>query len=241
MIEPFAGSAAVFMNTEYKRVLLADTNADLIHLYRLLKEESAEFINYASKLFTPEYNEAEQYYAFRAEFNASKNPRRKSALFIYLNRHGYNGLCRYNAKGGYNVPFGRYKKPYFPAIEMQEFSRKSKNAEFKIADFREVMRAAKVGDVVYCDPPYVPLSKTSNFTSYGAKLFGEAEQKELAELAKELSARGVPVIISNHDTDFTRAIYADAKLTHFDVQRFISSNGKNRGRARELLAVFKAN
>jgi DNA adenine methylase len=100
------------------------------------------------------------------------------------------------------------------------------------------MRSATLGDVVYCDPPYVPLSATSNFSDYTAEGFGVSEQRELATLAAELSERGVPVVISNHDTEFTRAAYARAVIEAFGVQRFISSSAANRGKAAELIAVF---
>lgn len=240
LIEPFAGSAAVFLNTGYAKALLADCNADLIALYRTVQEEGEAFIRYASALFTPENNCAEAYYALRDEFNRICGKRRKAALFLYLNRHGYNGLCRYNASGQFNVPLGRYVKPYFPAKEMHAFHRKSQQAEFITADFSVAMLQAAHGDVVYCDPPYAPLSRTANFTGYGVGGFGLQEQHRLARLAEELAARGIPVIISNHDTLFTVHAYRKAQITRFNVQRFISSDGKNRRKAGELLAVFGA-
>jgi DNA adenine methylase len=240
LIEPFAGSAAVFLGTDYETALLADSNRDLIGLYQTLQKEREIFIRYCRMLFVPENNRKETYYVLREEFNNSASGRRKAALFLYLNRHGYNGLCRYNASGGYNVPFGRYTKPYFPETEMRAFYSKVQSAQFIVADFREVMRSAEAGDVIYCDPPYIPLSRTANFTSYGASGFGEAEQRTLAELAETLAQRGVPVVISNHDTDFSLQVYGNASLTRFDVQRFISSKGRSRGKAKELLALFQA-
>ena len=100
------------------------------------------------------------------------------------------------------------------------------------------MAAAQPGDVIYCDPPYVPLSETANFTSYSAGTFGVAKQQELARQAVACAARGIPVVISNHDTEFVRAEYAGARLVAFDVQRYISCDGNNRGKAAELLAIF---
>jgi len=240
LIEPFAGSAAVFLNSSYGSGLLADSNEDLITLYRFLQKDGEDFIHYAMRLFTVANNQEDIYYALRGEFNATRDKRRKAALFLYLNRHGYNGLCRYNAKGGFNVPFGRYAKPYFPLREMQAFHEKAKSAVFKVADFRTVMQEAKAGDVIYCDPPYVPLSRTANFTGYGAGGFGEAEQKALASFAESLAACGIPVIISNHDTAFTVHAYRNAHLRHFEVRRTISCKGQSRGKAKELLALFQA-
>jgi len=244
LIEPFAGSAAVFLNTDYNTALLADSNSDLINLYRLLQKEGEKFISYCSTLFVPKNNQVRAFYALREEFNYTRNNRRKAALFLYLNRHCYNGLCRYNTKSIFNVPFGRYKKPYFPEKEMLAFNAKAQRAEFRVADFRDIMQEAKPGDVVYCDPPYVPLSPTANFTSYGAGGFGEVEQKALAKLAESLAMRGVSVVISNHDTVFTKSAYrsstVEMRFDRFEVQRFISSNGNNRGKAREVLALFEA-
>lgn len=241
LIEPFVGSGAVFLNTDYDHYLLADANPDLIGLYRQLQQEGEAFIRYCQRFFTPETNQRPVYYEYRDRFNRSQDPRERAALFLYLNRHGYNGLCRYNASGQFNVPFGRYKRPYFPEAEMEAFLEKARRArlEFQVADFVETLSAAQVGDVVYCDPPYVPLSATANFTGYSKEGFGPAEQLRLAELAQALAARGVPVVISNHDTDFTAQAYARAReKRRLTVRRHISCDGANRNEVREILAVF---
>ncbi|MCY0881732.1 MAG: Dam family site-specific DNA-(adenine-N6)-methyltransferase, partial [Firmicutes bacterium] len=125
LIEPFAGSAALWLNTSYSHALIADVNPDLIQLYHTVQSHSFAFIAAARALFTPENNTAARYYALREEFNACTDPWRRSVLFLYLNRHGYNGLCRYNASGGFNVPFGRYHRPYFPEKELTFFAEKS--------------------------------------------------------------------------------------------------------------------
>ena len=238
LIEPFVGSGAVFMNTNYSEYLLSDTNADLINLYQHLKNEGEEFIEFSRQYFTPENNTPEVFYELRSVFNASKDSRLKSALFIYLNRHCFNGLCRYNSKGGFNVPFGRYSKPNYPEKEMRTFCEKSKIATFQIADFKETMSQAKKGDVIYCDPPYVPLTSTANFTDYSIGGFSMKDQKDLSDSAIRLKKRGVPVLISNHCTEWTKQSYESATITEFDVQRFISSDTANRNKARELLALF---
>jgi DNA adenine methylase len=238
LIEPFVGSGAIFMNTDYQDNLLTDSNPDLINLYKCLQTEGNVFIDYCSSFFIPENNNELTYYKFREEFNLISDIRKKSALFVYLNRHCFNGLCRYNAKGGFNVPFGRYSKPALPKASMLSFYEKSSNATFEVADFRETMEKAKTGDVVYCDPPYVPLSETSSFTTYAKGGFGIQEQDDLAKMAKKLQLRGVTVVVSNHDTTFTNEIYSPANIIKFQVQRFISSDIKNRNSVGELLAVF---
>lgn len=240
LVEPFVGSGAVFLNTEYPTYLLTDANKDLITLYQHLQVEGETFIDYCRPLFAPENNAKERYYALRDEFNSTGDSRRKSAIFLYMNKHGYNGLCRYNAKGGFNVPFGRYKRPYFPEAEMRHFIQKAQDATFEHTNFMATMSACQPGDVVYCDPPYVPLSKTANFTSYSANGFGWAEQTELARQAARLARRGIPVIISNHDTAEVRAVYEAAAIETFEVRRFISCNGDKRDKAAELLALFSS-
>ena len=239
LIEPFAGSAAVFLNTDYERYLINDINPDLIHLYQTLKHDGEDFIRYTRRFFVPRNNSEAAYYRLRDRFNAAGDTAEKSALFVYLNRHGYNGLCRYNASHDFNVPFGRYKQPYFPLKELRFFHRKARRAEFICGDFRRAMSRARRGHVVYADPPYVPLTATSSFTRYSSVDFGASQQLALAEKARQLAGRGVPVLISNHDTAFTRQAYGDARLTTFDVRRFISCKGDARNAVAELLALFE--
>lgn len=238
LIEPFVGSGAVFLNTDYSNYLLADSNLDLILTYQYLQAEGQVFIDYCAKFFIPENNCAERFYEFREQFNTTHDTRLKSALFIYLNKHCFNGLCRYNAKGGFNTPFGKYTKPYFPQQEMLYFYERAKQAVFEQADFVTTLSQANVGDVVYCDPPYVPLSKTAHFTSFSAGGFGIEQQKMLAELAEDLAKRGICVVISNHHTEFTQQAYQNAKLQIFPVQRFISCKGDSRNEVNEVLALF---
>lgn len=239
LIEPFAGSAAVFLNTNYTRYLICDNNPDLINLYNILKTDGEKFIKKCQRLFTEKNNNEEKYYKFRDEFNRTKDTYRKSILFLYFNRHGYNGLCRYNLKGGFNVPFGRYAKPYFPEQEMLFFHKKSRKAKFKHSDFSNIMNNARDGDVVYCDPPYVPFTKSANFTSYSSGGFTKEQQIQLVDIAKVISLKGIPVLISNHDTQFTQRSYRSAlAIKQFNVQRFISCKGSQRNKAPELLALF---
>lgn len=239
LIEPFVGSGAVFLNLPFERTLVGDINPDLITLYGFLKKEKKRFVTYCQSFFTQENNSQNQYLDFRIEFNHLAQCRRRAALFLYLNRHGFNGLCRYNKSGGFNVPFGRYIKPYFPETEMLNFVEKSKRTKFVCGDFVSLMNRSRRGDVVYCDPPYVPLSPTASFTSYAAQGFSYDQQVELAYRAQHLASRGVKVIISNHDNAITRQIYQDAKIESFSVRRFISRDGSNRANVKELLAIYQ--
>lgn len=239
LVEPFTGSGAVFHNTDYPAYLLAEGNKDLVQLFQQLQLQQESFISYCKSFFKPTNNESERYYELREQFNQCTNPRRRSALFLYLNRHGYNGLCRYNLKGIYNVPFGRYVKPYFPEKEMRFFYQKSTCATFIHSDFQKTILRATPGDLVYCDPPYSPLIQGSNFSAYTHKKFGVQEHKILADLAKDAAGRDITVIISNHDTAFTRALYQGAEFHSFGVKRFISCHTENRLPVTELLAIFR--
>lgn len=240
LVEPFVGSGAVFMNSEYPAYLLCDLNADLIGLYEVLAERKENFIEECRGYFAGG-NDSGLFYERRAAFNRLQPGRERAALFLYFNRHGYNGLIRYNAKGEFNVPFGRYATPYFPEREMLAFIEKTRKAkvEFLACDFRDAFRKLRKGDTVYCDPPYIPLSETANFTSYAGNSFGAADQLQLASLAEKSAARGVRVVVSNHDAGEARLLYkAAAYMREFSVRRFISCNGLKRDMVDELLAVY---
>lgn len=239
LIEPFVGAGSVFLNTDFSRYILADINSDLISLYNIVKTRTDEYVQASRELFMPETNQAEVYYRFREEFNASQDPFRRAVLFLYLNRFGYNGLCRYNLRGEFNVPFGRYKKPYFPEAELYHFAEKAQNAEFHCLSYEECMGRADSNSVVYCDPPYAPLSATANFTAYHTNSFSPKEQAHLAEMAEKLVSKQIPVLISNHDTPDTREWYRAAKHFQVKVRRSISSNGGTRKKVNELLALYK--
>jgi DNA adenine methylase len=241
LIEPFVGAGAVFLNTEYRANLLCDSNGDLISLYRVLCQLGAKFVRQCEELFAPENNREDKFYRFRGEFNKAGDPQRRAALFVYLNRHCYNGLCRYNQAGQFNTPFGSYERPYFPREEMLDFAVRLRSASLSAQNFRTSMSAAATGDVVYCDPPYVSLTATSkNFTDYASGGFSIEDQKSLAACAVEAARRGAIVVISNHDTGLTRQLYQDASLiVPVLVSRTISCDGSSRRRASELIAVFK--
>ena len=113
------GLRLVFLNTDFKRYLLNDINPDLINLYNFLKAQPDAVVHDACRFFSDKHNVEATYYALREEFNHTADEYYRAILFLYLNRHGYNGLCRYSLAGKFNVPFGRYKKPYFPEEEMK--------------------------------------------------------------------------------------------------------------------------
>lgn len=240
LVEPFVGGGAVFLNLEFEEYLLCDVNKDLISLYRIVQHSASKFIRDARKLFTEKNNCAEKYYYYRDQFNISDDSYQKALLFLYLNRHGYNGLCRYNAKGGYNVPFGRYRNPYFPEKELKLLAEKASRATFIRGDFELAFSQLRSGDVVYCDPPYSPINRTSNFTAYSGNSFNDEDQERLVDRAIAVRNLGISTVISNHYVEFTKKLYADADdISLFSVQRSISQIGENRKKVEEVLALYR--
>lgn len=246
--EPFLGAGSVFMNLmrDYHPLFLNDFNQDIIRVYRALQTDPDGLIETTRSMFA-DGNEEDVYYERRDIFNARDvSNLEQAALFLYLNRHGFNGLCRYNRDGGFNVPYGRYKSPYFPESELRAVAEMTGhlNGAFSTGDFgdvfRQVMDSPEGADrfVIYCDPPYAPLDQASNFTSYAAGEFGWDEQKRLAEDARAAAEAGAWVILSNHSTPTVRELYEGAGIIEFDVRRSISASGDKRGSAPELLAIF---
>ncbi|AWB66495.1 DNA adenine methylase [Saccharobesus litoralis] len=246
LVEPFVGAGAVFLNShKFERYQLNDINPDLINLYLLLQSQPEILIKESAKLFADnQHNSEQRYYELRDEFNQSQDKLERSSLFIYLNRHGYNGLCRYNRTGLYNVPFGRYKKPYFPEWEMHAFAEKAQQAVFSCVDFQQAIKAAPDNSVIYCDPPYASLSNkpAPSFTGYAASAFNDEHQQILGDLAAtSRDDRQISVLVSNHDTKLTRKIYKPAtRRRYFQVGRYISRKGQDRKPVKEVFALYKA-
>lgn len=241
-VEPFAGSCAVALNTNYESYWINDVNKDLISLYLIITGQESDFnlfMEYVEIYFLDNGNDSTVYYELRSLFNKETNPVKRAALFLYLNRHGYNGLCRYNSQGQFNVPFGKYKTIYYPTEELMFFRSKLRHAKITCSDFREVLNNVGKGDVVYCDPPYVPISKTANFAEYTPGSFGIKDQQDLAVLAKDAASRGAVVAISNHYNDVTEELYKDSEMVVFDVQRSISCDASTRKPVKEVLAIYR--
>lgn len=237
LIEPFAGSGTVFLNAGFEENIIADSNTDLINLYKQIQMHGNDFLAYAASLFIPDNNTDASYHRLREEYNSCTEVSRKSALFIYLNCHCFNGNMRYNSSGRFNSPFG-WNRAIFPRVEMTNFYWKSKRAIFEKADFKDVMEKADIGSVVYCDPPYAPLPMRNIFIGYSSKRFTILDQQDLADCAKKLAARGIPVLISNYDTEFTRSLYAGSKIISFDVSVAANGNVGSRKKVSELFALY---
>ena len=243
--EPFGGSLSVALNVRSQEYILNDINKDLYYLYTNI---DFDFINECRELFTSENNIRESYDRIRTEFNQSTDPRERALKFVYLNKHCFNGLSRYNSKGEFNVPYGRERKSNkilsanFPEKALLDFiaTFKLKKVHFYNTSFnnKDLYSSLGLGDVVYFDPPYFPLTQTSNFTKYCETDFGYSQQVELVSIAEELSSKGIRVIISNHDIVETRNLYNKAQIIPIQVQRNIAAKSSSRKKVNELIAVY---
>lgn len=241
LIEPFVGGGSVFLNSDkHERFLLADVNADLINLYQMLAVVPESVICEAMKAFR-HLNDAENYTEIREAFNAQRlDAVERAAAFLYLNRHCFNGLIRYNLDGFFNVGFGKYKAPYFPEEEIKAFKRKAHACVFMNAGFRRTLALAGDGDVIYCDPPYEPLPGTAGFTNYAAGGFSWDSQVELAESCVAAHQRGAKVVISNSTAPRVIELYEQHGFTlhRVSARRAISSKGSTRETASDVVATL---
>lgn len=243
LVEPFAGSGVVHLNRPLGQpCIVADANQDLINTFKNLQERPESFIAACRSLFTPPNNTKEKYLELRSQYNASRNAYDRAVYFVYLNRHSYNGLVRYNQEGVFNVPFGMNKIVLLPESEMRLFNQLSLNAEYICADFRTLLSSVdkEQGMAVYCDPPYLPLpGARSSFTSYHG-VFDENDHAELASFARRIAeTAGAVTVVSNSDSPVARDLYHGAEIHELIVRRRIASKSKNRLPAKELLAVFR--
>ncbi len=240
LIEPFVGGGAVFMNAGYQENLLNDVNADLINFYKTLQREAHSLITLAHQFFQ-DYNTQEGYLAVRNAFNKQVyDDLHRAAAFLFLNRHCFNGLTRYNQAGEFNVGYGKYKTPYFPLQEMEAFLGAEGRSEFVCGDFAAVIEAAGEGDVIFCDPPYEPLPNTEGFTNYSGHDFKFEEQKRLVSLLTDAHRRGAKVLITNSGAPNVRELYQDSgfRVEPLFARRSVSCKGDTRGVAHDVIAIL---
>lgn len=250
--EPMLGAGAVFFhivqNYNPEKCILSDINPDLIESYEVIKNDVERLIEILSKIkkeFEDSGDREKFYYNRRDEYNKLKlekedNKIRKTALFIFLNKNCYNGLYRVNSKGEFNVPYGRYKNPsIFNVKNLRNVSQVLKKDELLNVDFEKAVKKAEKGDFVYFDPPYAPLTKTSDFTSYTKEDFNLDEQRRLARVVNELAERGCYVMESNSSssiiTDEIYEGYENLKIHYVDAPRFISCKSTGRKPVKEVV------
>ncbi|MFW6226548.1 MAG: DNA adenine methylase [Bacteroidota bacterium] len=262
-IEPFVGSGAVFFHLAkkylFEKVILADINPAVILTYNILKTGPDELIGLLEKyekkyLSLPQDKRKTYFYEQRSQFNDFSAERRvdqinkknieRAALVIFLNKTCYNGLFRTNSKGKYNTPAGDYKNPRIcDKPNLIAASNILQRAEIMLQDFRYLKNLTlKDPTFIYFDPPYRPLNKTSNFTSYSLESFKDQDQHDLAGVFKQLDKQGHYLMLSNSDPknmdpedEFFDALYGKFNIYRIPARRYINSNAKKRGNVNELL------
>jgi len=233
--EPFLGGGAMFFRLEaigkLKDAYLSDANEELINAYSVIKND---VIGLLEELSEAKYsNNEEAYYKVRATEPFSKVKR--AARFIFLNKTAFNGLYRVNSKGGFNVPFGRYANPKIrDSDNLGLVHRALQKDELYCGDFTRVLKIAKKGDLVYFDPPYFPVSKTS-FTKYTKDSFSESDQRRLLEVFEKLDSRGCYVMLSNSYAEFTASLYHEFEQEVVMASRAINCKPQGRGKVKELI------
>lgn len=254
--EPFVGGGAVLFDVLNKHdvdeVYISDINAELINTYITIRDKSDELISLLKQMEKDHLSldadaRKEDYLAKRARFNELKrggiHTVETAALMIFLNRTCFNGLYRVNKSGDYNVPMGAYKNPQIcNENNLLLVSKKLQNANIVCGDYKDSASFIDDKTFVYFDPPYRPLTKTANFTSYTEHLFDDAKQLELANFVQDLDNKGALIVISNSDpknTDendnFFDDAYSNQNIRRVSATRMINRNSDARGKINELL------
>lgn len=241
LIEPFVGAGSVFLNAGFKQNLLGDVNPDLINLYNQLQNNTDAVINTAYGLVT-ECVTPEAYEAIRNEFNGRQaDAQRHAALFLALMRCCYNGLCRYNLKGLFNVYWNkRGVKNYFPMDELRHFAEHFLQAEFVCGGFEGVIARAGEGDVIFCDPPYEPMPEKAGFTSYSGTTFKFDDQVKLVDCLVAAVERGARVVITNSSAPLILQLYIKNGMTiaPLEARRSVSCKADTRETANDIIATL---
>lgn len=261
-VEPFIGGGAVFFDLaqsyDVQHFLIMDINEDLVLAYRCIQTCVEDLITRlaAMEMAFKELSLEEQsvyYYTTRNAFNQARagfdyeacdtRGVERTAQLLFLNKTCFNGLYRVNAKGGFNVPFGKYKNPTIcPAENLRLVAHVLKKAEIRLGDFEVCESFVDASTFVYFDPPYRPLNKTANFNSYAAGAFDDASQLRLAALFRRLDAQGAKLMLSNSDPrnenpkdNFFDDAYAGFRIERVKANRMINCNASRRGEINELI------
>lgn len=242
--EPFIGGGAVYLGLSPENAVIADINTQLINFYQQVQADPEGIIAELSD--TEKYaNTLENYLDIRKldrdeDVFASLTPTQKAARILYLNKTCFNGLYRENMKGQFNAHYGHYKNPPICDAELIKAVHESLNRNIQILEsgFGAVLDGVEgTKNLIYLDPPYIPLSPTSSFTSYSKDKFTLPDQEELRDQAKRLDAAGNYVLLSNSDTPLTRELYEGFTFHEVHTSRNINVKGTGRGKIGELIII----
>jgi DNA adenine methylase len=238
--EPFVGAGAVFLDISPQRALISDANKELINCYQEIRDHYNCVISHLETFDDSE----EAYYRIRDldlhDNYGTYSSSFKAARMIYLNKTDFNGLYRVNSKGHFNVPYGKHENKFVINYDgLKEISEYLNNNLIAITsdDFEKAVESALPGDFIYFDPPYDPVSETSNFTKYTSDGFTKQDQIRLRDCFVKLTERGCKCLLSNAGTDFIKDIYKDYNIVEVQANRAINSVGSKRGKVTEVLVM----
>jgi len=231
--EPFLGGGALFFDTGPSSAILADANEELVNCYRVVQASPKKLLLALSGLKVGE----EEYYEIRALNPSRLSKIERAARFLYLNKTCFNGLYRVNKQGQFNTPFGHSKnvnladeENLFRASDLLQF------ADVRCIDYHQLLTTeAKRGDLIYLDPPYLPISKYSDFKRYTKNFFYEEDHVRLASLFKNLDRRGCKILLSNSHHPVVVDLYEGFNMRTVEATRFINCKGNKRGAVKELI------
>ncbi|HHA7239606.1 TPA: DNA adenine methylase [Streptococcus pneumoniae] len=240
--EPFVGGGALFFDLAPKDAVINDFSAELINCYQQIKDNPQELIEILK--VHQEYNSKEYYLDLRS---ADRDERidmmsevQRAARILYMLRVNFNGLYRVNSKNQFNVPYGRYKNPKIvdeELISAISVYLNNNQLEIKVGDFEKAIVDVRTGDFVYFDPPYIPLSETSAFTSYTHEGFSFADQVRLRDAFKRLSDTGAYVMLSNSSSALVEELYKDFNIHYVEATRTNGAKSSSRGKISEIIVT----
>jgi DNA adenine methylase len=231
--EPFLGGGSLFFALQPKKAVLSDANEHLIRCYEFVRDQP-ELV--ASRLQRHADNDSEtHYYRIRDDYNNSPFSAAQAARFIYLNKTCFNGIFRVNAKGKFNVPYGRKESPTIPTSkQLADIAVVLDKATLQAGPYERQLQNASRGDFIYLDPPYPPLNGTAYFTHYTPDRFSLEDQNNLAEHVRGADAEGCLFMMSNADIPLIRKLYGKYNLVSLPVIRYLTCK-KIRHKVKELL------
>lgn len=225
-VEPMLGGGALFFGLGPQRALVSDSNPELINFYRVIVSDLEGMISIASRWPVAE----DAFYEIRALRFEDLDPVTAAARLLYLNRTCFNGLYRVNRHGQFNVPWGRYVRPRIidrPALEAAR--ERLARAEILLGDYKDVLHAhARQGDLVFLDPPYLPISEYSDFKRYTKEQFREADHRDMRAVVEILRNRGCTTIITNSNHPLMHELYSDFPIEVIETRRNINSRADGR-------------
>ena len=232
--EPFVGGGAVIFDLLPADALINDINKALINTYRMICNEPDAFLREVNRLDNDMWEDGKKYYySIREHYNdklmRSEYDVELAALFVFINKHCFNGLYRVNGKGLFNVPYNNSRRVSVDEDVIMATSEYLRRVTIIDGDFEQACKNAKKGDFVFIDSPYAPLNPTS-FESYTKEGFDIESHKRLAKLYDELTARGCYCMLTNHNTELINELYGnkDYKIDVVSVKRMINSDASNR-------------